>query len=181
VREKVKEHEVLIKHISIELMTEDPMTKALLAKQYKDHVDSIGLANSFDVWLHFLLINCLEIFFMLFLEIKVMFCELFSIFIGIYKVELEWLVGSSFIKFICLLSVVFFRMKCIIIHERKYLIIKYLSPQPEACGKARHILIHKKLAIRFWIFLIFSRDHLHLETPATSSTGACKIHKVSYC
>ena len=48
-REKVKEHEVLIKHISIELMTEDPMTKALLAKQYKDHVDSIGLANSFDV------------------------------------------------------------------------------------------------------------------------------------
>jgi hypothetical protein len=49
VREKVKEHEVLIKHINIELVTEHPMTKALLAKQYKDNVDSMGLANSFDV------------------------------------------------------------------------------------------------------------------------------------
>jgi hypothetical protein len=84
------------------------MTKALLAKQYKDNVDSMGLANSFDVWLHFLLINCLEIFFMLFLEIKVMFYELFSI----------------FIKIICLLSAYFFRMKCIVIHRKKYLIVK---------------------------------------------------------
>ena len=30
-------------------MTEDPMTKALLAKQYIDHVDIMGLANPFDV------------------------------------------------------------------------------------------------------------------------------------
>jgi hypothetical protein len=48
-RNKVKEYEVLIKHINIELVTEDPMTKSLLAKQYKDNVDSMGLANSFDV------------------------------------------------------------------------------------------------------------------------------------
>lgn len=48
-REKVKEHEMLIKHINIELVTKDPMTKALLAKQYKDHMYSMGLANSFDI------------------------------------------------------------------------------------------------------------------------------------
>ena len=43
-RDKVNDHEVLI-----ELMIMDPMTKTLLAKQYKDHVDRISLANSFDV------------------------------------------------------------------------------------------------------------------------------------
>jgi hypothetical protein len=38
VREKVKEHKVLIKHISTRLMIVDPMTKVFLAKQYRDHV-----------------------------------------------------------------------------------------------------------------------------------------------
>jgi len=38
VREKVKEHKVLIKHISTRLMIVDLMTKVFLAKQYRDHV-----------------------------------------------------------------------------------------------------------------------------------------------
>jgi len=45
----VKEYEVFIEHISIELMIADLMTKALSAKQYRDHVNNIGLANPFDV------------------------------------------------------------------------------------------------------------------------------------
>ena len=49
VREKMKEHEVFIEHISTTLIIADSMTKALQAKQYKDHVDNMGLANSFDV------------------------------------------------------------------------------------------------------------------------------------
>ena len=39
-----------------------------------------------------------------------MFCAhkvLFSISIGIYKVRPKWVIGSLFIKFICLLSVFF--------------------------------------------------------------------------
>lgn len=49
VREKKKEHEVLIEHISTELMIEDPITKALPPKQYRKHVDHIGLVNPFDI------------------------------------------------------------------------------------------------------------------------------------
>ena len=45
----MKEHEVFIEHISTKLIIADSMTKALQAKQYKDHVDNMGLANSFDV------------------------------------------------------------------------------------------------------------------------------------
>ena len=45
----MKEHEVLIKHISTKLMIEDLITKALQTKQYRKHMDYIGLANPFDV------------------------------------------------------------------------------------------------------------------------------------
>ena len=48
-REKMKEHEVLIEHISTELMIADPITKALPTKQYRKHVDHIGLVNPFDI------------------------------------------------------------------------------------------------------------------------------------
>jgi hypothetical protein len=37
----MKEHEVLIAHINTNLMIADSMTKALQAKQYRDHVDNI--------------------------------------------------------------------------------------------------------------------------------------------
>jgi len=49
VREKMKEHEMLIEHISTELMIADPITKALPTKQYRKHVDHIGLVNPFDI------------------------------------------------------------------------------------------------------------------------------------
>lgn len=49
VREEVKENKVFNEHISIELMIVDPVTKALWAKQYRDHVDRMCLAISFDV------------------------------------------------------------------------------------------------------------------------------------
>ena len=48
-REKIKEHEVLIEHISTELMIADPITKALPTKQYRKHVNHIGLVNPFDI------------------------------------------------------------------------------------------------------------------------------------
>ena len=41
IKEKVKEHEVLIEHINTELMVVDPITKVLSIKQYRDHVDNI--------------------------------------------------------------------------------------------------------------------------------------------
>jgi hypothetical protein len=40
----------------------DPVTKALWAKQYRDHVDRMCLAISFDVWFNFFLVNYLNIF-----------------------------------------------------------------------------------------------------------------------
>jgi hypothetical protein len=48
VRDKENDHEVLI-----ELMIMNPMTKTLSAKQYRDHVDRMGLANSFDTLFSF--------------------------------------------------------------------------------------------------------------------------------
>jgi hypothetical protein len=48
VRDKENDHEVLI-----ELMIMNPMTKTLSAKQYRDHVDCMGLANSFDTLFSF--------------------------------------------------------------------------------------------------------------------------------
>ena len=61
-RNKVKEYEVLIKHINIEPMIVNLMTKALPVKQYRDHMNCMGLTNSFYVWLHFFLVVCLDIF-----------------------------------------------------------------------------------------------------------------------
>lgn len=48
VREKVKAQDVTIEHISTEQMIADPMTKALPAKVYNDHVGRMGLICSFD-------------------------------------------------------------------------------------------------------------------------------------
>jgi hypothetical protein len=45
----MKEHEKLIEHISIELMIANPITKALLTKQYRDHMNCMWLANLFDI------------------------------------------------------------------------------------------------------------------------------------
>ena len=44
-RDKENDHEVLIG-----LMIMNPMTKTLSAKQYRDHVDRMGLANSIDLF-----------------------------------------------------------------------------------------------------------------------------------
>ena len=55
---------MLIEHISIKLMIVDLKTKALSAKQYRDHVNNIGLANPFDIWLQFLLVDCLDYIFL---------------------------------------------------------------------------------------------------------------------
>jgi len=48
VRDKENDHEVLI-----ELMIMNPMTKTLSAKQYRDYVDCMGLANLFDTLFSF--------------------------------------------------------------------------------------------------------------------------------
>ena len=45
----MKEHVKLIEHISIKLMIANLITKALLTKHYKDHVNCMGLANPFDI------------------------------------------------------------------------------------------------------------------------------------
>ena len=42
-RELVKEHKVVIEHISTELMVADPLTKGMPIKTFKDHVTNIGL------------------------------------------------------------------------------------------------------------------------------------------
>jgi hypothetical protein len=47
VRENIKMNEVLIEHISIELMIANPMTKDLSVKLFKSHVKHMGLINSF--------------------------------------------------------------------------------------------------------------------------------------
>jgi len=47
VREYIKRNEVLIEHISTELMIADPMTKGLPVKLFKSHVEHMGLIDSF--------------------------------------------------------------------------------------------------------------------------------------
>jgi hypothetical protein len=49
VRENIKRNEVFIEHISIKLMIADPMTKGLPVKQFKSHVEHIGLIDSFCI------------------------------------------------------------------------------------------------------------------------------------
>ena len=43
IRERVKEHKVVIEHISIELMVADPQTKGMPIKNFKDRVANMGL------------------------------------------------------------------------------------------------------------------------------------------
>ncbi|KAL0286530.1 UNVERIFIED_CONTAM: hypothetical protein Scaly_2791000 [Sesamum calycinum] len=45
VREKVNKKEIVIQHNRTELMVVDPMTKALSANSYRNHVDRMGLVN----------------------------------------------------------------------------------------------------------------------------------------
>jgi hypothetical protein len=47
VRDNIKRHEVFIEHISTESMVADSMTKGLPVKQFKGHVDHMGLVDSF--------------------------------------------------------------------------------------------------------------------------------------
>ena len=46
IREHVKEKQVVIKHISTELMIVHPLTKGMPSMKFKDHVDRIGIVSS---------------------------------------------------------------------------------------------------------------------------------------
>ena len=45
IRERVKELKVVIEHISTELMIDDPLTKGMPPKYFKDHVVQMGLCS----------------------------------------------------------------------------------------------------------------------------------------
>ena len=45
IRERVKEKTVVIEHVSIELMIDDPLTKGMPPLKFKDHVDRLGLGS----------------------------------------------------------------------------------------------------------------------------------------
>ncbi|GAV60641.1 hypothetical protein CFOL_v3_04170 [Cephalotus follicularis] len=49
VRDRIKVSAISIEHISGELMVADPLTKGLLVKLFKDHVQRMGLISSFNV------------------------------------------------------------------------------------------------------------------------------------
>ena len=49
VRENIKRNEVFIEHIRTQLMTVDPMTKGLLVKQFKSHVEHMRLSDSYCI------------------------------------------------------------------------------------------------------------------------------------
>jgi hypothetical protein len=49
VRENIKRNEVFIEHIRTELMIVDPMTKGLPVKQFKSHVEHMGLIDSYCI------------------------------------------------------------------------------------------------------------------------------------
>ena len=46
IREHVKEKQVVIEHISTELMIVDPLTKGMPPMKFKDHVNRIGIVFS---------------------------------------------------------------------------------------------------------------------------------------
>ena len=46
IREHVKEKQVVIEHISTELMIADPLTKGMPSMKFKDHVDKMGIVSS---------------------------------------------------------------------------------------------------------------------------------------
>ncbi|RVX10259.1 Retrovirus-related Pol polyprotein from transposon TNT 1-94 [Vitis vinifera] len=45
IRERVKEKKVVIEHINIELMIDDPLTKGMPPLKFKDHVVNMGLSS----------------------------------------------------------------------------------------------------------------------------------------
>ena len=45
IRERVKEHKVVVKRISTELMVVNPLTKGMLIKNFKNHVTNMGLGS----------------------------------------------------------------------------------------------------------------------------------------
>jgi hypothetical protein len=49
VRENIKRNEVFIEHIRTELMIADPMTKGLPIKQFKSHIEHMGLIDSYCI------------------------------------------------------------------------------------------------------------------------------------
>jgi hypothetical protein len=49
VRENIKRNEVFLEHIRTELMIADPMTKGLPVKQFKSHVEYMGLIDSYCI------------------------------------------------------------------------------------------------------------------------------------
>ena len=46
IREHLKEKQVVIEHISTELMIVDPLTKGMPPMKFKDHVDRMGIVSS---------------------------------------------------------------------------------------------------------------------------------------
>ena len=50
IRERLKEHKVIIEHISIELMIVDPLTKGMHA-----HKNFQGSCNQYGTWVHFVI------------------------------------------------------------------------------------------------------------------------------
>ena len=46
IREHVQEKQVVIEHISTELMIADPLTKGMPSMKFKDHVDKMGIVSS---------------------------------------------------------------------------------------------------------------------------------------
>ena len=52
IKEHVKEKQVVIEHISIELMIVDPLTKGMPPMKFKDHVDRMGIVSFVNVYIH---------------------------------------------------------------------------------------------------------------------------------
>ena len=46
IRERVKEKKVVIEHVSIELMIDDPLTKGMPPLKFKGYVDKMGLGST---------------------------------------------------------------------------------------------------------------------------------------
>ena len=46
IREHVKEKQMVIEHISTELMIDDPLIKDMPPMKFKDHVDKMGIVSS---------------------------------------------------------------------------------------------------------------------------------------
>ena len=45
IRERVKEKKLVIEHISTESMLDDPLTKGMPPKYFKDHIEQMGLGS----------------------------------------------------------------------------------------------------------------------------------------